>query len=69
MDIDVIIKAQNITPLSNIQNIYSLVERDSEANIIPYCIKNNIGFVSFSPLPININFFFKGEGLNRKFKL
>ncbi len=29
-DIDVITKAQNITPLSAIQNIYSLIERDSE---------------------------------------
>ena len=50
VDIDVITKAQNITPLSAIQNIYSLVERDSEAKIIPYCIKNNIGFVPFSPI-------------------
>ena len=38
VDIDVITKAQNITPLSTIQNIYSLVERNYEANIIPYCI-------------------------------
>ena len=36
--IDVITKAQNITPLSTIQNIYSLVERNYEANIIPYYI-------------------------------
>ena len=50
VDIDVIIKAQNITPLSAIQNIYSLVERDAEEKIIPYCIKNNIGFVPFSPI-------------------
>ena len=50
VDIDVIIKAHNVTPLSAIQNIYSLVERDSEAKIIPYCIQNNIGFVPFSPI-------------------
>ena len=50
VDIDVITKAQNITPLSAIQNIYSLVERDSEEKIIPYYIKNNIGFVPFSPM-------------------
>ncbi len=33
-----------------IQNIYSMVERDSEAEIIPYCMENNIGFVPFSPI-------------------
>lgn len=33
-----------------IQNIYSMVERDSETEIIPYCMENNIGFVPFSPI-------------------
>ena len=50
VDIEPIIKAHNVTPLSAIQNIYSLVERDSEEKVIPYCIKNNIGFVPFSPI-------------------
>ena len=27
-----------------------MVERDSEAEIIPYCMENNIGFVPFSPI-------------------
>ena len=27
-----------------------MVERDAEEKIIPYCIKNNIGFVPFSPI-------------------
>ena len=31
-------------------HIYSMVERDSEAEIIPYCVQNNIGFVPFSPI-------------------
>ena len=50
VDVDVIDRAQRITPLTAIQNIYSMVERDSEARIIPYCIENNIGFVPFSPI-------------------
>lgn len=50
VDVDVIDRAQNITPLAAIQNIYSMVERDSEAKIIPYCMENNIGFVPFSPI-------------------
>ena len=50
VDVDVIERAQRVTPLAAIQNIYSMVERDSEAEIIPYCIMNNIGFVPFSPI-------------------
>ena len=50
VDVDVIDRAQNVTPLAAIQNFYSMVERDSEAKIIPYCMENNIGFVPFSPI-------------------
>ena len=50
VDVDVIDRAQNVTPLTAIQNIYSMVERDSEGSIIPYCMENNIGFVPFSPI-------------------
>lgn len=50
VDVDVIDRAQQVTPLSAIQNIYSMVERDSEARIIPYCMEHNIGFVPFSPI-------------------
>ena len=50
VDVDVIERAQRVTPLAAIQNIYSMVERDSEAEIIPYCMANNIGFVPFSPI-------------------
>ena len=50
VDVDVIDRAQRVTPLSAIQNIYSMVERDSEEAIIPYCIEHNIGFVPFSPI-------------------
>jgi len=50
VDVDVIDRAQRVTPLAAIQNIYSMVERDSEAEIIPYCMEHNIGFVPFSPI-------------------
>ncbi len=50
VDVDIIDRAQNVTPLAAIQNIYSMVERDSEREIIPYCMENNIGFVPFSPI-------------------
>ncbi len=50
VDVDIIDRAQQVTPLAAIQNIYSMVERDSEAEIIPYCMENHIGFVPFSPI-------------------
>ena len=36
VDVDVIDAAQTVTPLTAIQNIYSMVERDNEKSIIPY---------------------------------
>ncbi len=50
VDVDVIDRAQQATPLAAIQNIYSMVERDSEERVIPYCLEHNIGFVPFSPI-------------------
>ncbi len=50
VDVDVINTAHHVTPLTAIQNIYSMVERDSEEKIIPYCMEHNIGFVPFSPI-------------------
>ena len=50
VDVDIIDRAQRVTPLTAIQNIYSMVERDSEAAIIPYCMAHDIGFVPFSPI-------------------
>lgn len=50
VDVDTIAKAQAVTPLAAIQNIYSMVERTSEEKVIPYCLEHNIGFVPFSPV-------------------
>ena len=50
VDVDIIHRAQQVTPLTAIQNIYSMVERDSEKAVIPYCLEHNIGFVPFSPI-------------------
>lgn len=50
VDADVIDRAQRVTPLSAVQNIYSMVERDSERAVIPYCMEHGIGFVPFSPI-------------------
>lgn len=50
VDVDVIDRAHKVTPLTAIQNIYSMVERDVEATVIPYCLEHNIGVVPFSPI-------------------
>ncbi len=50
VDVSTIQRAHEITPLSAVQNIYSMVERDAEKGVIPYCLEHNIGFVPFSPI-------------------
>ena len=50
VDVDTIAKAQAVTPISAVQNIYSMLERTSEERVIPYCIEHNIGLVPFSPV-------------------
>ena len=48
--IQAIQKAQAVHPLSAIQNIYSMVERSCEEEVIPYCMEHNIALVPFSPI-------------------
>lgn len=43
-------RVQRITPLSAVQNIYSMMDRAYEKGVIPYCLEHNIGFVPFSPI-------------------
>ncbi len=50
VDVDIIDRAHQIVSLSAVQNIYSMVERDVEKEVIPYCISHNIGVVPFSPI-------------------
>lgn len=50
VDVDTIEKANNVTPLSAVQNIYSMLERGVEDAVIPYCMEHSIGVVPFSPI-------------------
>lgn len=43
-------EAHEVTPVTAVQNIYSMVERDCETDIFPYCLENDIGVVPFSPI-------------------
>ena len=48
--VEAIDRAQKVAPLAAIQNIYSMVERDIETEVQPYCLEHNIGMVPFSPI-------------------
>ena len=50
VDVDTIDRAQRVTPLSAIQNIYNMLERGIEEEVIPYCLAHGIGVVPFSPV-------------------
>lgn len=50
VDVDEIDRAQQVCPLAAVQNIYSMVERDVEQAVIPYCEAHGIGLVAFSPI-------------------
>ena len=50
VDVDAIDRANAVTPLSAVQNIYSMLERGVEEAVIPYCLAHNIGVVPFSPI-------------------
>ena len=50
VDVDTLDKAHKITPVTAVQNLYNILERDCVDKIFPYCLENNIGVVPFSPI-------------------
>lgn len=47
---DTLKRADQVTPVSAVQNLYNILERDCEADIFPYCMEHGIGVVPFSPV-------------------
>ncbi len=43
-------KADAVTPVAAVQNLYNMLERDCETDIFPYCLEKGIGVVPFSPI-------------------
>jgi aryl-alcohol dehydrogenase-like predicted oxidoreductase len=43
-------RIESISPVTSLQPPYSLVKRDVEAEILPYCQENNIGVIVYSPM-------------------
>lgn len=50
VSVDTLSKAHKVTPVAAVQNLYSMMERDCEKEIFPYCIENAISVVPFSPI-------------------
>jgi aryl-alcohol dehydrogenase-like predicted oxidoreductase len=48
--IDEIATSRDLHPIASVQPPFSMVKRDSEKEIIPFCQKNDIGVVVYSPL-------------------
>lgn len=48
--IDQIERVRAIHPVASMQPPYSMLERDAEQELLPYCAKNNIGVVVYSPM-------------------
>jgi len=43
-------RVQTIHPIAALQPPYSLLRRDSEADLLPFCLREHIGVVVYSPL-------------------
>lgn len=43
-------RAAKIAPISSLQPPYSLVKPEAQADILPYCLANNIGVIVYSPM-------------------
>jgi len=43
-------RAERIAPITSLQPPYSIVTREIEQEILPYCAKKNIGVIPYSPM-------------------
>lgn len=43
-------RAQTIAPIASLQPPYSAIRRDIETEILPFCAKENIGVIPYSPM-------------------
>lgn len=50
VSLDTLKKAHAVTPVTAVQSLYNMLERDLEEEIFPFCMENGIGVVPFSPV-------------------
>jgi len=49
-DVEELRRAQRIAPITSLQPPYSLVRREVEQEVLPYCRSNEIGVIVYSPM-------------------
>lgn len=49
-DVQQMKRVMNIAPITSLQPPYSLLRRDIEGEILPFCRKHNIGVINYSPM-------------------
>ncbi len=49
-DVELMKKCQAIAPIDSLQPPYNLLQRDIEAEILPYCWEQGIGVIPYSPM-------------------
>jgi len=49
-DVEELRRAQKIAPITSLQPPYSLVRREVEQELLPYCRSNEIGVIVYSPM-------------------
>jgi aryl-alcohol dehydrogenase-like predicted oxidoreductase len=49
-NLDQLKRAQAIAPITSLQPPYSLIRREVEAEVLPYCAEHNIGVIAYSPM-------------------
>jgi aryl-alcohol dehydrogenase-like predicted oxidoreductase len=49
-DVEWLRRAKAVAPLASLQPPYSLIQRNIEKEILPFCRENNIGVIVYSPL-------------------
>ncbi|NLD02731.1 MAG: aldo/keto reductase [Clostridiales bacterium] len=50
VDAVMLARAHAVTPVAAVQNLYNIMERDCEQDVIPYCLDHQIAVVPFSPV-------------------
>lgn len=50
VDAETLAKANAITPVAAVQNLYNILERDCEKEVFPFCLEQGITVVPFSPI-------------------
>jgi aryl-alcohol dehydrogenase-like predicted oxidoreductase len=48
--VDQLKRALKIAPVTSLQPPYSMINRTAEAEILPFCLENNIGVINYSPM-------------------